>query len=62
MYKLGAWAEWRIRRRAVSSYLDSDTRKDKDCLLEPTHLYCITGYIMEDALGAKALKNLPQKR
>ena len=34
---------------------------NKECLINPTPLDCITGYIMEDAASDRVLKNLPRK-
>ena len=62
MCNLGSRAEWRKGRSVISSYLDIDTTKDQFRLLNPTPLDCITGYIMEDAVGERALKRLPQRR
>ena len=57
-----AWSEWREGRRVVSSYVDFDTTKYQYRLLNPTPLDCITGYIMEYALGERDFKRLPQRR
>ena len=62
MCNFGASAKWREGRRVVSSYLDVDTTKDQCRLLNPTPLDCITGYIMSDAIGNRALKRLPERR
>ena len=62
MCNFGSRAEWRKGRRVVSSYLDVETTKDQCRLLNTTPLDCITGYIMEDAVGERALKRLPQIR
>ena len=62
MCNFGAQAEWRNGRRAVSSYLDVETSKDKYRLINTTPLDCITCYIMEDAVGDRYLKRLPQRR
>ena len=45
----------------VSSYLDVDTTKDQFRILNPTSLDFIAGYIMEDAVGDRALKILPNR-
>ena len=55
-------AEWMKGRSVISSYLDVETTKDQCRLLNSTPLNCITGYIMEDAVGERALKRLPQRR
>ena len=62
MYNFGAGAELREGRRVVSSYLDVDTTKDQLRLLNPTPLGYIEGCIMEDAVGDRYLKSLPQIR
>ena len=49
-------------RRVVSSYLDVDTTKEQCPILNTTHLDCIVGYIMNDAVGERAVKKLPQRR
>ena len=59
---LGSRAEWRKGRSVISSYLDVETTKYQCRLLNPTPLDCIAGYIMEDAVGERALKRLPQRR
>ena len=60
MCNFGSQAEKREGRRVVSYYIDSDTTQDQCRLLNPTPLYCIAGYIMEDAVGDRALMRLPQ--
>ena len=62
MCNFGSRSEWRKGRSVISSYLDVETTNDKCCLLNPTPLYCITGYLMEDAVGERALKRLLQRR
>ena len=62
MCNFGARAKWREGRRVVSSYLDVDTTKYQCRLLDPTPLDCITGYIMQDDVGNRYLKRLPQIR
>ena len=62
MCNFGLREEWRKGRSVISSYLDVETTKDQCRLLNPTPLDCITGYILEDAVGEKALKRLPQRR
>ena len=52
MCNFGARAEWRNGRRAFSSYLDVEIRNYK------YHLDCISGYIIEDAIGDRAFKRL----
>ena len=59
MCNFGSRVEWREGIRVVSYYLDVDTTKDQCRILNPTPLDCITGYIMEDTVGEKALKRLP---
>ena len=46
MCNFEAQTECRSGRRAASSYLDSDTNKDQNRLLNTTPLDCITDYIM----------------
>ena len=62
MCNFGAQAEWREGRIFVISYLDVDTTKYQFRLLNPTTLDCIEDYIMEDAVGDRDLKRLPQRR
>ena len=62
MCNFGVRAEWREGRIVVGYYLDVDTTKDIFRLLNPTPLDCIAGYILEDAVGERALKRLPQRR
>ena len=61
MCNFGARSDWREGRRAVSSYLDVGTTKDQCRLLNTTTLYCIAGYIMEDAGGDRDLKRMLQR-
>ena len=61
MCNFGARKKWREGRRVVSSYLEVDTTRDQCRLLNHMPLDCITGYIMEDAVGDRDLKSLPQK-
>ena len=62
MWNFGERAEWREGRRVVSSYLDVGTTKYQFIILNIMPLGCITGYIMEDAVGDSYLKRLPQRR
>ena len=62
MFNFGARAEWRNGRRSVSSYLGVQISNDQYLLVNPTPLYCITGYIMEGAIGDRYLKRLTQKK
>ena len=62
MCNFGSQVEWRKGRRVVSSYLDVETTKDQCRLLNPTPLDCITGYIIDDGVGERDLKRLPQRR
>ena len=62
MCNFGSRAEWRKGRSVISSYLDVESTKDQCHLLNPTPLDCIEGYIMEDAVGERALERLPQRR
>ena len=55
IFDFWAWAEWIEGRRVFSSYLDVETTKYQCRLLNPTPLDCIAGYIMEDAVGDRAL-------
>ena len=61
MCNFGARTEWREGILVVSYYLDVETTKDQCRLLNPKHLECISGYIMEDAVGDRSLKRLPQR-
>ena len=60
MCNFGARAYWREVIRVVNSYLDVESTRDQFCLLNPTSLDCISGYIMKDDVGDRALKRLPQ--
>ena len=62
MCNFGAREEWRTGRISVSSYIDVKISSDQDRLVNPTPLDCITGYTIEDAIGDRALKRLPQRR
>ena len=62
MCNFGARAEWRKGRIVVRSYLDIYTTKYQCLLLNNSPLDCIVRYIMEDAVGDRALKRLPQRR
>ena len=62
MFNFGARTEWRNGRRYVSYYLDVDIRNDQYRLVNTAPLYCISGYIMEDYIGDRALKILSQIR
>ena len=62
MFNFGARAEWRQGRRGLSSYLGVEITKDQCRLLNPTTLYCIAGYILEDAVDYRALNSLPKIR
>ena len=62
MWNFGSRVEWRKGGRVVSSYIDVETTKDKCRILNPTPLDCIAGYIMDDAVGERSLKRLPQRR
>ena len=46
----------------MSSYLDVETTKYQCRLHNHTPLYCISGYIMEDAVDERSLKRLPKRR
>ena len=46
MCNFGSRAEWRKGISVISYYLDIETTKYQCCLLNPTPLECITGYIM----------------
>ena len=43
-------------------YIDVDTSKYQYRMINPTLLYCITGYIMEDFVGDRYLKRLTHRR
>ena len=62
MFNFGARSEGRNRRRAVSYYLDVYNSKYQYHLLNPNPFYCITVYIMEDAVVDRYLKSLPQRK
>ena len=62
MCNFGSRAEWRNWRRAISSYIDVEITNDQYFLFNPTPLDYIVGYIMEDAIGDRVLKRLPQRR
>ena len=62
MCNFGARVEWREGRRVVSYYLDVNITKYQFRLLNLTPLECIKGYTMEDDVGARAMKRLPQRR
>ena len=62
MCNFGSREEWRKEGIVVSYYLDVDTTKDQCRLLNTTPLDCITGYIMEDSVGERALNRLRQRR
>ena len=62
MCNFGVRSEYREGIVVVSSYLDVETTKYQCRILNPTPLDCITGYIMEDAVGVRYLKRLPQIR
>ena len=55
-------SEWRKGRSVISYYLDVETTKYQCRLLNPTPSDCIAGYILEDAVGERALKRLPHRR
>ena len=59
MCNLGSREEWREGRRFVSSYIGVYTTKYQCRLLNISSLECIAGYIMEDAVGDRALKRMP---
>ena len=61
MCSFGAREDWREGRSVFSSYIYVDTRNDQYRLLNPTPLDCIVGYIMEDYVGDRTLKRLPQR-
>ena len=62
MCNLGSRSEWREGIIVVSYYLDVDTTKDQFRLLKHVPLDCISGYILDDAVGERALKRLPHRR
>ena len=62
MCNFGARSEWRNGIRAVSYYLDVEISNDQYFLVNITPLDCITGYTMEDTIGDRYLKSLPQRR
>ena len=58
----GAQAWWWKERIVVSFYLDVETTKYQCRLLNTTPLKCITGYLMENDVGDRALKRMPHIR
>ena len=62
MCNFGAQEVWRNEILVVSSYFDVYTCKYQYLFLNPTLLDCIIGYIMEDSVGDRSLKRLPQIR
>ena len=62
MCNFGAWEEWRIRRIYDIYYLDVDTIKDQDRLINSKYLDYIKVYIMEDYVGYKSLNKIPNQR
>ena len=62
MCNFGAWGEWRIRRIYDIYYLDVDTIKDQDRLINSKYLDYIKVYIMEDYVGYKYLNKIPNQR
>ena len=62
MCNFGAWEEWRIRRIYDIYYLDVDTIKDQDRLINSKYLDYIKVYIMEDYVGYKYLNKIPNQR
>ena len=61
MCNFGAWEKWRERIRIVSSYRDVDITKYQCRLFNTTPLEYITGYIMEDDVGDRALKSMSHR-
>ena len=55
------WSEWMSSLRDTIYYLDVDTRKYQDRLINPTPLDCVKGYIMEDVVGDRDSNNLTEK-
>ena len=62
MCNFGTREEWRNGRISFGSYLDVEIRNDQYLLVKPNPLDCIAGYIMEGAIGDRALKRLPQRK
>ena len=58
MCGFGTWEEWRSGRIPASYYHGVDTRQYQ--YLNLNFLECITGYIMDDSVGDRYLKNLLQ--
>ena len=58
MCNFEARVEWGDGSSAIRSSLGVDIRNDKYCLVNPTPLDCIIGYIMEDAIGDRSFKRL----
>ena len=62
MCNFGSRAEWRKGRSVINSYLDVETTKYQCRLLNTTTLDCIAGYMVDDDVGKRDLKRLPQRR
>ena len=62
MRNFGSWVVWRNGIRAISSYLDVETITYQYCMLNPTPLDWISGYIMSYDVGDRYLKRLPKRR
>lgn len=62
MLNHAARTEWKNGTREVSSFLDAAVSSVQACLLNPTTLDTITGYIMEDTKGEGARRRLPARR
>ena len=62
IYNFGSQSMWRNGRISASSYIDAETSKYQYRLINPTPLYCIVGYITEDAVGDRDLKRMPKRR
>ena len=62
MCTFGDQAECISERRAISSYLDIDTRNNNAHLLNPTPLNCISGYTIYDDVGDRYLNKPPKIR
>ena len=61
MCNFGARKEWRRGRRAISSYIDSETIKYQYYMINPTPFECIIGYIMGAAFSDRYLKKMIKK-
>ena len=62
MCDFGSHIKWRRNIRAIIYYIDVETRKYQERLINPTSLYFITGQITEYTAGHKSSKNVTHQR